>query len=106
MVAFHVHKNTRHLARKSNQPKRPRGRPKNDREHYMFKLKPEVSDLLWRLKDIEGMSRSEIVEGAIIRLARRRCIDQSVQDTQRKRITLTAVLDLRAKISGCQGIFS
>ena len=35
----------------------------------MFKLKPEVSDLLWRLKDIEGMSRSEIVERAIIRLA-------------------------------------
>ena len=31
----------------------------------------------WRLKDIEGMSRSEIVERAIIRLARRRGIDQS-----------------------------
>jgi hypothetical protein len=41
----------------------------------MFKLKPEVSDLLWRLKDIEAMSRSEIVERAIIRLARRRGID-------------------------------
>jgi hypothetical protein len=35
----------------------------------MFKLKSLVSDLLWRLKDIEGMSRSEIVERAIIRLA-------------------------------------
>jgi hypothetical protein len=41
----------------------------------MFKLKPEVSDLLWRLKDIEGMSRSEIVERSIIRLARRRGIE-------------------------------
>jgi len=41
----------------------------------MFKLKPEVSDLLWRLKDIGGMSRSEIVERAIIRLARRRGIE-------------------------------
>jgi bifunctional non-homologous end joining protein LigD len=30
----------------------------------MFKLIPEVSDLLGRLKDIEGMSRSEIVECA------------------------------------------
>jgi hypothetical protein len=29
-----------------------------------------------RLKDIKGMSRSEIVERAIIRLARRRGIDQ------------------------------
>ncbi|HEV3208798.1 MAG TPA: hypothetical protein VGY91_00920 [Chthoniobacterales bacterium] len=29
-------------------------------------IKPEVSDLLWRLKDIEGTSRSEIVERAII----------------------------------------
>jgi hypothetical protein len=44
-------------------------------KHYMFRLKPEVSDLLWRLKDIEGMSRSEIVERAIIRLARRRGIE-------------------------------
>ncbi len=43
----------------------------------MFKLKPEVSDMLWRLKDIEGMSLSEIVERAIIRLAWRRGIDQS-----------------------------
>jgi hypothetical protein len=42
----------------------------------MFKLKPEVSDLLWQLKDIEGMSGSEIVERAIIRLARRRGVDQ------------------------------
>jgi len=40
-----------------------------------IKLRPEVSDLLWRLKDIEGMSRSEIVERAIIRLARRRGIE-------------------------------
>jgi len=31
----------------------------------------------WRLKDIEGMSRSEIVEQAIIRLPRRRGIDES-----------------------------
>jgi hypothetical protein len=67
---------------------------------------PVSATCFGQLKDIEGMSRSEIVEGAIIRLARRRCIDQSVQDTQRKRVTLTAVLDLRAKISGCQGIFS
>jgi hypothetical protein len=43
----------------------------------MFKLKPAVSDMLWRLKDIEGMSRSEIVERAIIRLARRRGVEQS-----------------------------
>jgi hypothetical protein len=43
----------------------------------MFKLKPQASDLLWQLKDIEGMSRSEIVERAIIRLARRKGIDQS-----------------------------
>jgi hypothetical protein len=35
----------------SNQPKRPVGRPKNGREHYMFKLKPAVSDMLWQLKD-------------------------------------------------------
>jgi hypothetical protein len=75
VVAFHVHKNTWHLARKSNQPKRPRGRPRNDRKHYMFKLKPEVSGLLWRLKEIEGMSRSEIIERAIIRLARHRGIE-------------------------------
>jgi hypothetical protein len=38
----------------------------------MCKLKPEVGDLLWRLKDIEGISRSEIVELSIIRLVRRR----------------------------------
>jgi hypothetical protein len=43
----------------------------------MFKLKPQISDLLWQLKDIEGMSRSEIVERTIIRLARRKGIDQS-----------------------------
>jgi hypothetical protein len=34
-----------------------------------------LSNMLWRLKDIEGMSRSEIVERAIIRLARRRGIE-------------------------------
>jgi hypothetical protein len=65
------------VSRNYDKPKRPKGRPRNDREHYMFKLKPEVSDLFWRLKDIEGMSRSEIVERAIIRLARRRGLDQS-----------------------------
>jgi hypothetical protein len=76
-MRFRIHKNIRRLARKSNQSKRPKGRPRNDRQHYMFRLKPEVSDLLWRLKDVEGMSRSEIVERAIIRLARRRGIDRS-----------------------------
>ena len=51
--------------------------PEEQPEHYMFKLKPRVSDMLWQLKDVEGMSRSEIVERAIIRLARRRGIDES-----------------------------
>jgi hypothetical protein len=76
-IPFRIHKNIPHLPSKSNQAKRPVGRPKNDREQYMFKLKPWVSDLLWRLENIEGMSRSEIVERAIIRLAHRRGIDQS-----------------------------
>jgi hypothetical protein len=65
------------LPKKSKQPKCPRGRPRNDREHYMFKLKPDVSDMLWQLKEIEGMSRSEIVERPIKRLAHRRGIDKS-----------------------------
>jgi hypothetical protein len=42
----------------------------------MFNLTPEVSEMLWQLKDIEGMSQSEIVERAIIRLSRRRSIAQ------------------------------
>src|SRR5262249_10147058 len=53
VIPFRIHKNIPRLPSKSNQPKRPVGRPKNDREHYMFKLNPGSATCFGGLKTLK-----------------------------------------------------
>lgn len=58
-------------------------------------LSSEGTGILWRLKDIEGMSRSEIVEQAIIRLARDpRRYPRSLRDPGLRHHLLAAAAEL------------
>ena len=69
---FHIHKNIPLCLEilSSQNVREDRGTTAN---MTCSSLSPKVSDF-WQLKDLEGMSRSEIVEGAIIRLACRRVL--------------------------------